>query len=116
VARAPGGESNRSSSSHSRKYSSSLLGLVSDRIEVAGAPKVGQSLQVFNDVERDRVASPQEGPWAATIFRRRLASPTDADRVAPLWPLREPGLDPDLVLPRVAEVILVEEAFVAAEL
>ena len=93
-----------------------LLGLVSDGIAIAGFHRFDQSRQVLDHVERDRVASLQEGPGTAAVFRRCLALPTDTDRVPPLRLLREPVFDPDLVLPRVAEVILVEEAFVAAEL
>jgi len=71
---------------------------------------------VLGHVERDRVASLQEGPGAAAVFRRCLALSADTDRIASLRFLREPAFDADLVLPRVAEVILVEEVFVAAEL
>ena len=93
-----------------------VLELATDGVAIAGFHGLDQTLQVLAHAERYCVASSQEGPGAAAAFRRSLAFPTDTDRIAPLRLLREPGFDPDLVLPRVAEVILIEEAFVAAEL
>jgi hypothetical protein len=92
------------------------LELVADGLEIPGVHGFDQSFQVLAHVEWGRIASSQEGPGAATVFRRCPASPPDTERIAPLRLLRELPLDPDLVLPGIAEVTLVEEAFVAAEL
>ena len=92
------------------------LELIADGLAIAGVDGFEQSLQVLGDVERGRIASSQEGPGATAVLRRCPALPADAERIAPRRLLREPPFDPDLVLPGVAEVILVEEPLVGAEL
>src|SRR5512135_1695156 len=92
------------------------FGLVSDGIAIAGVHRFDQSPQVLDHVEWGRVASLQEGPGAAAVFRRCPALSADTDRIASLRFLRESAFDADLMVPSVAEVILVEEALVAAEL
>ncbi len=90
--------------------------MVSDGVEITRVHALDQSFQVLAHTKRRPVAALQEGPGAATVFRRCRASPADTDRIGPPRLLVEPAFDPDLVLPPVAEVILVEEPFVGAEL
>jgi hypothetical protein len=90
--------------------------VVAGGVEVAGIDAFGEVLQVIVDLPGGRVATLQEGPGTATVFRRGRALPADADRIRSLRLLLEPTLDPDLVPLPVAEVVLGEEPLVAAEL
>jgi hypothetical protein len=90
--------------------------VVLDGVEVARLHALDESLQVLADVARDRIAAFQECPGSAAVFRRRRASSSDTDGIGSLRLHGEPSLDSDLVLPRVAKIILVEESLVEAEL
>ena len=83
--------------------------LVPDSVEVAGIDALDDPLQVLADVPRDRIAAFQERPGTAAILRRRRPPPADADRIRPPRFRSEPAFDPDLMLPRVAEVVLVSD-------
>jgi hypothetical protein len=92
------------------------LRLISEGVAIAGIDTLDDLLKVLADMPRDRVPAFLESPGASGTFRRSCAPPADADRILPSRFRGEPAFDPDLVLPRVAEFVLVEESFVGAEL
>ncbi len=90
--------------------------VVLDGVEIPRLHALDESLQVLADVARGRIAAHQEGPGSAAVFRRRRAATADTHGIGSLRLHDEPSLDPDLVLPGVAKVVLVEESLVGAEL
>jgi hypothetical protein len=91
------------------------LQLIAEGIEIGGLDILEDSLQVLADLPRDCVPALVERPGAAAVFRRSRPPSTDTDRVRSLRLRGEPAFDPDLVLPGVVEVILVDEPLVGSE-
>lgn len=98
-----------------RAHGLDRLQLIADGLEIAGVNPLEDPLQMLADLPRDRVAAFQERPRASRVFRRSCTPSADADRIPPLRFLRKPEFDPDLVLPRVAQVVLIKEPLVESE-
>jgi hypothetical protein len=92
------------------------LQVVLHGVGIACVQALGDLLQALAGSPRDRVAAFQERPRASAVFRRRRVPPSDTDRVGLPRLRAETAFDPNLVLPRVAEVVLVEKPLIVAEL
>jgi hypothetical protein len=90
--------------------------VVLDGVEIPRLDARDELPQVLTDVARDRIATLQEGPGPTAVLRRCRASPADTDGIGSFRLHDEPAFDPDLVLPRVAKIVLIEESLDGAEL
>jgi hypothetical protein len=89
--------------------------VILDGVQVTRVDAFREVLQVLADLPGDRIATLQEGPGTATVFRRGRPPTADAGRIRSLLLRRGPVFDPDLVLPPAAEVVLVVEPLVGGE-